>query len=895
MEDPKYNDLVKVGSNSSTYQYQAFPRGATGGLQSSQSFILELQFEDEQTPAQPFDISGATATLYVTAYNSPGFPKTMLAAGVLSDSGGGTTDTVTFTVSKDNIPDELGNIAASKVGNSAFFLILEDADTKLQFYQTINVIDESFALTGENTVSENIIVAGGNDLGTVINVGENTPPVTPNFLDAYIVGVGTGDWLGLDDNLVVWNGLDWVARLPETGNFVFNETDTTTYRYTGVDWGAFTPADGTITQAKLAPGFTLPDNNVTNVQLDDMAQDTIKGRVSSGAGDPEDLTTGQVRTILAISNVDNTSDIDKPISTAQQSAISVKLDATAQASDSLKYGGLDIDTANISNGRVLAAKASLTELEFVDQSAGGGGGNGVALPFIFSNDITATDPTSGGIKFDSATIGSITEIYVSYTSNNNVDATLRINSLVNNGFYIQQLDDDANFIEVNVDTVTDNTGWATLGVTLQSTGTIPANATTVGVDFNFYSSAGVSVSSVFGRSGAVAASAGDYALSQITNDSTEPGAFGSDAIDSLSSNKMSIADYDAAGISEQVVGLTAAQSLTNKDINGVTLTSSGAATQVLYDDGLYRVPPGSTGGEANDGANTGLGDAGIYKDKTGITLNFKDLIGGTNCNITSQTDTVTINATGESNAASNLAGDEGIFAQKNGIDLELKSLTAGTDISLVSDANTITINSTATGESNTTSNTGAGAQVAKAKSGTDLPMRSIVSGDSSVTITQNTDDIDLSFSVDNATDTNFTSKAIGDLQYWDGTDWVNLAAGTSSYVLTSNGAGVAPSYQAGGGGGGAVNWDFTSSSTTAAAGEKHILSGSGTVLTFPAAPADGTQIECIRDDSSNAPAVARGGSDTINGVITNMNLDTDQGRTTFIYDSGNTNWRAYNV
>jgi hypothetical protein len=41
--------------------------------------------------------------------------------------------------------------------------------------------------------------------------------------------------------------------------------------------------------------------------------------------------------------------------------------------------------------------------------------------------------------------------------------------------------------------------------------------------------------------------------------------------------------------------------------------------------------------------------------------------------------------------------------------------------------------------------------------------------------------------------------------------------------------------------------------------------------------------------------VARGGSDTINGVITNMNLDTDQGRTTFIYDSGNTNWRAYNV
>ena len=99
----------------------------------------------------------------------------------------------------------------------------------------------------------------------------------------------------------------------------------------------------------------------------------------------------------------------------------------------------------------------------------------------------------------------------------------------------------------------------------------------------------------------------------------------------------------------------------------------------------------------------------------------------------------------------------------------------------------------------------------------------------------------------------------------------------------------------GSGGGGATNWTFTSTSATAAAGEKHILSGASTVLTFPAAPADGTEIQCIRDDSTNVPAVARGGTDTINGVTTNMTLDTDQGRTLFVYDLTNTNWRAYNV
>lgn len=98
-----------------------------------------------------------------------------------------------------------------------------------------------------------------------------------------------------------------------------------------------------------------------------------------------------------------------------------------------------------------------------------------------------------------------------------------------------------------------------------------------------------------------------------------------------------------------------------------------------------------------------------------------------------------------------------------------------------------------------------------------------------------------------------------------------------------------------GGVGGSTNWEFTSSSTTASAGGKHILSGSGTILTFPAAPADGTSVECIRDDSTEVPAVAREGTDTINGVTTNMTLDTDQGRTLFVYDLTNTNWRAYNV
>lgn len=44
----------------------------------------------------------------------------------------------------------------------------------------------------------------------VLEVGTNDPPVTPADGDMYVVGVGTGDWLGEDDNL---------ARYVQEGDF----------------------------------------------------------------------------------------------------------------------------------------------------------------------------------------------------------------------------------------------------------------------------------------------------------------------------------------------------------------------------------------------------------------------------------------------------------------------------------------------------------------------------------------------------------------------------------------------------------------------------------------------------------------------------------------------------
>jgi hypothetical protein len=57
---------------------------------------------------------------------------------------------------------------------------------------------------------------------------------------------------------------------------------------------------------------------------------------------------------------------------------------------------------------------------------------------------------------------------------------------------------------------------------------------------------------------------------------------------------------------------------------------SGSGTLVLYDDGVFRVPPGSSGGEANTATNAGTGGIGITLPKVGIDLQFKSLIAGSN-------------------------------------------------------------------------------------------------------------------------------------------------------------------------------------------------------------------------------------------------------------------------
>lgn len=98
----------------------------------------------------------------------------------------------------------------------------------------------------------------------------------------------------------------------------------------------------------------IRDEAVTNPKLAHMATKTYKGRTAWGTWDPEDVPVATLKTDLSLvkwdvglGNVDNTSDANKPISTATQAALDAKADALG-ADDNYVTDAEKAKLANIS-------------------------------------------------------------------------------------------------------------------------------------------------------------------------------------------------------------------------------------------------------------------------------------------------------------------------------------------------------------------------------------------------------------------------------------------------------------------------------------------------------------------------------------------------------------------
>ena len=103
---------------------------------------------------------------------------------------------------------------------------------------------------------------------------------------------------------------------PVEGQEYYNTVSHTLLVYNGTDW-----VDALTT--------TPAANSIANSQLAQMPTKTIKGNNTAGTANADDLTVAEVKSMLALENVDNTSDANKPVSTAQQSALDLKVDKVA--------------------------------------------------------------------------------------------------------------------------------------------------------------------------------------------------------------------------------------------------------------------------------------------------------------------------------------------------------------------------------------------------------------------------------------------------------------------------------------------------------------------------------------------------------------------------------------
>ena len=182
---------------------------------------------------------------------------------------------------------------------------------------------------------------------SVIDKDLTAPPVSPAEGDCYIVAAaGTGDWTGWDNRIARYIDGEWRSYLPGAGDgkgwLVYVQDESNLYVFTGSVWTLF------------ASSAQPLDADLTAIAAITSSNDDVLQRK---AGTWINRTPAQLKTDLALvkgdvglGNVDNTSDANKPVSTAQAAAIDLK--GQPVYCQVMATGNVDIATA-LNHGDVL--------------------------------------------------------------------------------------------------------------------------------------------------------------------------------------------------------------------------------------------------------------------------------------------------------------------------------------------------------------------------------------------------------------------------------------------------------------------------------------------------------------------------------------------------------------
>lgn len=248
-------------------------------------------------------------------------------------------------------------------------------------------------------------------------------------------GVYPSEWQGQTTGLVVQNEGTELFRGTRKINFVGAGVDVTnsgpdaTVTISGGGAGVSDGDKGDVTVSGTGTVWTIDNNVVTFAKMQDIATARILGRNTASTGDIEELTAATTKTLLALvkgdvglGNVDNTSDTNKPVSTAQQTALDLKAN--------------DADVVHDTGAETIAGVKTFSSDPLIPDEVYGVGWNGSLEPptknAVYDKIETVTgggvsDGDKGDITISgTGTIFTIDNDVVTYAKMQNVSATARI-------------------------------------------------------------------------------------------------------------------------------------------------------------------------------------------------------------------------------------------------------------------------------------------------------------------------------------------------------------------------------------------------------------------------------------------------------------------------------------
>jgi hypothetical protein len=203
-------------------------------------------------------------------------------------------------------------------------------------------------------------------------------------------------------------------------------------------------------------------------------------------------------------------------------------------------------------------------------STGSGGGAYTFQYHARTNTQSATNPGAGNLVWNNATLTSATQLYISATDSNGVDQSVLFAFLTTSSiFYVQDADLSSTFQRWQVTSVTNNTGWYTLGVTLLTSANFSAMSNNHNIYVGWAASASGGVTSVALALPSIFTVSG----SPVTTTGTLTGTLVTQA------NNLVFAGPTTGGPSTPAFR---ALSLVTNDISDVTITSASSGQALVY-------------------------------------------------------------------------------------------------------------------------------------------------------------------------------------------------------------------------------------------------------------------------------------------------------------------------